>query len=151
MLSSFSVCEQAKCMQSFLVCIVGNLSDTRFTPTCACFHSETFGDLFLLFFFCFFFVLLFRNDKKEERWEGRLRGRCMVYKVRIRLRIIIKLPVNPNVTLFKIYMGGQNPKQSLKPHKTQVQSTWVLCTLHAGLYSKTSNNGVVSFSDPPIK
>ena len=33
------------------------------------------------FFVVFFFVLLFRNGKREERWEGRSRGRCTVYKV----------------------------------------------------------------------
>ena len=36
-------------------------------PTCACFPSETFCDLFLLDFY--FFVLSFRNGKREERWE----------------------------------------------------------------------------------
>ena len=40
------------------------------------FLQKTFCDLFLLLFF--FFVLSFRNGKREERWEGRLRGRCMV-------------------------------------------------------------------------
>ena len=44
-------------------------------PTCTCFP---FCDLFLLLFFSFFFVLSFRNGKREERWEGRPRGRCMV-------------------------------------------------------------------------
>ena len=39
--------------------------------------------------------------KREESWEGRPRGRCMVDNVHnIQLRIIIKLPVNPNITIF---------------------------------------------------
>ena len=43
----------------------------------------------------FFFVLSFRNGKREERWEGRSRGRCMVnFFVYIQLRIVI----NSNVS-----------------------------------------------------
>ena len=49
-------------------------------PTCACFHSEK------LFVTCscwvFFYVLFFGNGKREERWEGRPRRRCVVCKVR---------------------------------------------------------------------
>jgi len=26
-------------------------------------------------------IVVYRNGKREERWEGRPRGRCMVYKV----------------------------------------------------------------------
>ena len=94
-----------------MVCIDGNMNGTRCRdgvkvlwchshlvwlvfeasiPTCACFHSENFFcDLFLLFFFfvfvcvcvCVCVCVLFRNGKREERWEGMPRGRCMVYKV----------------------------------------------------------------------
>ena len=42
-------------------------------PTCTCFY---FRKLFVTCFCCcfFFFVLLFRNDKREERWEGKTHG-----------------------------------------------------------------------------
>ena len=77
------------------MCIVGNVNGTRcrdgvkvlwchfhlvslifqgFIPTCACFHSENF----FVTCSCCFFVLLFGNGKREERWEGRPRGRCIV-------------------------------------------------------------------------
>ena len=58
---------------------------------------------------CLFLVLLFRNGKREGRWEGRPRGRCMVYKVdnvHIQLRIIIKFPENPSITLFFLSIWG---------------------------------------------
>ena len=45
-------------------------------PTCACFHSENF----FVACFCFFFNC-FLEIVREERWEGRPRGRCMVCKV----------------------------------------------------------------------
>ena len=52
-------------------------------PTCACFHE---GKLFVTFFCC---LLSLRISKREERWEERLRGRCMVNVfVHIKLRII---------------------------------------------------------------
>ena len=44
-------------------------------PTCACFPSENILTCFCCIFI--FFVLSFRNGKREERWEGRPRGRCM--------------------------------------------------------------------------
>ena len=50
----------------------------------------------------------------------------MVYKVdnvHIQLRIIIKLPENPSITLFFYLYGGLEAQE--KPHKAQVQSTWV--------------------------
>ena len=40
---------------------------------------KNFCNLLLLLFL----VLLFRICKREERWEGRSRGRCMVSKVRM--------------------------------------------------------------------
>ena len=46
-------------------------------PTCACFHSENF---FVACFCCFFFNC-FLEIVREERWEGRPRGRCMVCKI----------------------------------------------------------------------
>ena len=57
-------------------------------PTCTCFHEgKLFLTCFLLLFFIF--VLSFRNGKREERWEGKPRGRCMVnIFVHIKLRII---------------------------------------------------------------
>ena len=73
------------------------------------FIQKTFCDLFLLFLLLLFVsCIVVRNGKREERWEGRPRGRCMVYKVEnvhIQLRIIIKFPENPSITLFFIYMG----------------------------------------------
>ena len=61
------------------------------------------------YFLLLFLVLLFRNGKREERWEGKPRGRCMVCEVdnvHIQLRIIIKLPENPSITLFFYLYGG---------------------------------------------
>ena len=49
----------------------------------------------------------------------------MVYKVdnvHIQLKIIIKLPENPSITLFFYLYGGLEARA--KPHKAQVQSTW---------------------------
>ena len=64
--------------------------------------------------------------REKRGGEGRPRGRCMVYKVdnvHIQLRIIIKLPENPSITLFFYLYGGLEARA--KPHKAQVQSTWV--------------------------
>ena len=82
----------------FVVYIAGNVIGTRcrdrvkvlwchfhlLWSVCLGFHPymhlfsfrKRFCDLFLPFF-----VLLLRNGKRKERWEGRSRGRCMVYKV----------------------------------------------------------------------
>ena len=51
-----------------------------------CFHSENiFVTCSCCFFCCFFCFVLFHcnvlNGKREERWEGRPRGRCMLHKV----------------------------------------------------------------------
>ena len=65
-------------------------------PTCGCFHSENFCDLFLLFFLLLFFVLLFRNSKREEvggEAKGKMHGLwSMIMFTYIQLRITIKLP-----------------------------------------------------------
>ena len=45
--------------------------------TCTCFHSKNF---FVACFCCFFFIF-FLEIVREERWEGRPRGRFMVCKV----------------------------------------------------------------------
>ena len=75
------------------MCTVGNLNGTRCrdgVKVLLC-HSHLVWLVFLLFF-----VLLFRNSKRE-RWEGRLKGRCVSIKYdNIQLRTIIKLAVNPN-------------------------------------------------------
>ena len=47
-------------------------------PTCACFHSENF---FVTCSCWVFFVMFFRNGKREETWEGRPRGRCVLCTV----------------------------------------------------------------------
>ena len=51
-------------------------------PTWTCFPSENF----LCLVSVAFFVLSLRNGRREERWEGRPRGRCMV---NIKLTIVI--------------------------------------------------------------
>lgn len=57
-------------------------------PTGACFHLE--NSLWLVSVFCFFFFS-FRNGKREERWEGRLRGRHKICKVwQCRTSIVIQ-------------------------------------------------------------
>ena len=56
---------------SHLVCLLFEGS----IPTCACFRSENF----FVTCSCFFF---FWNSKREERWYGRMRGKCMVRKVK---------------------------------------------------------------------
>ena len=48
-------------------------------PTCTCFHSENF----FVTCSCCFFLLFFRNSKREKRWEGRPRERCMVCKLSV--------------------------------------------------------------------
>ena len=55
---------------------------------------------------CVCFVLLFGNGKREEKWEGEGGGgqgedvwSIKYDNVHIQLRIIINLPVNPNITL----------------------------------------------------
>ena len=80
-----------------MVCIVGNVNGTRcrdgvkvlwchfhlvwlvflgFHPYMRLFSfRKLFCDLFLLFFLS---CCLVGNGKREERWEGRPRGRCMV-------------------------------------------------------------------------
>ena len=112
------------------MCIVGNVNGTRcrdgvkvlwchshlvrlvFLGFHPYMHLFSFRKLFVTcscYFFCCLFVLLFRNGKREERWEGRPRGRRMVYKVdnvHIQLRIIINLPENPSITLFFYLYGG---------------------------------------------
>ena len=47
-------------------------------PTCTCFHSENF---FVSFPVVFLLIVSFRNSKREDRWERKARGRCMVCKV----------------------------------------------------------------------
>ena len=52
-------------------------------PTCTFF---SFRKLFVTCFCCFF-VMSFRSGKREERWDGRPRGRCMVkFFVHIKLK-----------------------------------------------------------------
>ena len=68
------------------------------------------------FLLLLFFVLLFRNSKRE-RWEGRLKGRCVSIKydnvhIYIELRTIIKLPVNPNNA-----WGCRSPSKAYSPIK----------------------------------
>ena len=81
-------------------------------PAWACFPSETFYDLFLLFFF--FFVMLFRNGKREERWEGRPRGMmhgqlfCSHKTKNHKLKCFCEI-VNPYITLLYLGGGGINP------------------------------------------
>ena len=78
-------------------------------PTCTCFHE---GKLFVTCFCCFFSFLYCRLGMvREERWEGRPRGRCMVnFFVIIKVRTIIKTPmlpseiVDPYLTL--LYLWG---------------------------------------------
>jgi len=91
-----------------VVCIVGKIAqDVGMVCTCGGVIPIQFGwflrfpslhalvflqKLFVTCFCCIFssyFVLLFRNGKREERWEGRPRGRCKVnFFVHIKLRII---------------------------------------------------------------
>ena len=53
------------------------------------FHSENFcGDFFL-------FSFVFRDGKREERWEGRVRGRCTVCKVELCRSQIFIINSNP--------------------------------------------------------
>ena len=55
-------------------------------------HSEKFSVMFLCF-------SLFRNGKREERWEGKLRGGCMVCKVRkYRTLLLMKIIMNSNAS-----------------------------------------------------
>ena len=67
---------------------------------------KLFWNLFLLFsVVVFFFVLLFRNCKREEAGgeaEGKMHGlQSMIMFTNIQLRIILKLPVNPNIKRLK--------------------------------------------------
>ena len=85
-------------------------------PTCTCFHSENFCDLFLLL--CCVCVCRCLGMVREERWGGRGEdAQSMKYDnnielfVHIKLRIItnskLMLPsgiVNPNITL--LYLLG---------------------------------------------
>ena len=82
-----------------------------FFVTCSC-------DLFMLVLLLL--LLLYRNGKREgeDVWSIKFDN------VHIQLRIIIKLPVNPNITLFFYLYGGLEAQA--KPHKSVVQSTWVL-------------------------
>ena len=94
-------------MVSFPSSLVGFLGFHPYTPLFS--FRKLFCDLFLLFFVLFFvfvsFVCLFfclgmvrekrggRGGQAEDAWS-------MKYdNVHIKLRIFIKLPVNPNITL----------------------------------------------------
>ena len=74
------------------------------------------------------FLIFFFNSKREERWERKARGRYMVCKVwKHRAELFTK----NNHHKFKyfqvklwIYLRGLEAQA--KPHKIQVQSTWVL-------------------------
>ena len=70
-----------------------------------------------LFFVLFLFFCLFRNGKKEERWEGRPSGRCMVYIKYDNVHNHKASSKSKHHTFF-IYSGGLKFEQSLKPHKT---------------------------------
>ena len=50
-------------------------------PTCACFHSENFFGTCSCCFLLLFFLYYCLGIVREKRREGRLRGRCMAYKV----------------------------------------------------------------------
>ena len=62
---------------SYLVWLVFESS----IPTCACFHPENF---LVTSFYCFL------NGKREERWEGRPRGRCMLCKIQNFVMLLTK-------------------------------------------------------------
>ena len=85
-------------LESFVVCIVGKMAQdvgmvwncyVSFPSSLVGFwgshpymHLFSFRKLFCdLFLLCFFCIFIFRDSKREETWEGRPRGRCMLCTV----------------------------------------------------------------------
>ena len=91
------------------------------------FVQKTLCDLFLLFFlYCLGMVKEERGGRGgqgEDAWST-----CIKFdNVLIQLRIIIKLPVNPNITLYILSIQGVgSPSKASSLIKPKSKSTWVL-------------------------
>ena len=93
---------------------------------------KLFCDLFLLGFF----VLLFGNGKTEEScMGGEAKGKMHGGKydnILIKLRIIIKLPVNPNIKL-SLSIGGFEVRAKPQASYIKFKAHGFYKGLHAGL------------------